>query len=93
MPAGDSVRMVPLLPPKRPESRPMRGVARSASAPPSASLRYRCVFYRRCGVVYRGRVGSASGAFGGSGNGAAGGFGSDAAEKRSAAAAGVRGFL
>jgi len=46
----------------------MRGVARSAPAPPSASLCHRCVFYRRCCVFYRGRVGGVSGAFGGSGN-------------------------
>jgi hypothetical protein len=71
----------------------MRGVARSASAPPSASLRYRRVFYRRGCYFYRRRVGSASGAFGGSGNAAAGGFGSEAAEICTTAAAGVRGFL
>ena len=93
MPAGDSVKIVPLLPPKRPESRPRRGVARSASAPPSASLRYRCVLYGRCCGFDRGRVGSASGVFGGSGNAAAGGFGRDAAETCTTAAAGVRAFL
>jgi len=71
----------------------MRGVARSASAPPSASLRYRRVLYCRCCGFDRCRVGSASGAFGGSGNAAAGGFGSEAAEICTTAAAGVRAFL
>ena len=52
-----------------------------------------CVFILPLLRFRRGRVGSASGAFGGSGNAAAGNFGSDAAESCTTAAAGVRAFL